>query len=71
MMETNIGEAFASGYNEAGMQIMKSTAAMQPGFVDLKKVAGLVRYLSSEDAGVINGTTVVADNGWIAYRAGR
>jgi len=66
-MHTNIADAFASGYNQAGMAVMQTTNAMDAGFVDLKKVAGLVRYLSSGDAGIVNGATIAADNGWLAY----
>lgn len=67
MMQTNISEGLANGFNEAGFAISRSTAAMDPGFVDLKKVAALVKYLSSDEASVINGTCIAADNGWLSY----
>jgi NAD(P)-dependent dehydrogenase (short-subunit alcohol dehydrogenase family) len=67
MMQTNIGEALASGFNQAGYQICMSTAAMDPGYVDLKKVAALVKFLSSDDASIVNGACVTADNGWLSY----
>lgn len=67
MMRTNIGEALTSGYNEAGFKISMSTAAMDPGFVDLKKVAALVKFLSLDEASAVNGTCVAADNGWLSY----
>jgi NAD(P)-dependent dehydrogenase (short-subunit alcohol dehydrogenase family) len=67
MMQTNIGDAMANGYNEAGLQISISTAAMDPGFVDLKKVAALVKFLSSDDASAMNGVCAAADNGWLSY----
>lgn len=64
MMATNIGDAMANGYNDAGLAICMSTAAMDPGFVDLKKVAATVKFLCSDDSGAINGTCVATDNGW-------
>lgn len=67
MMQTNIADAMANGYNEAGLAISMSTAAMDPGFADLKKVASTVKFLCSDDSSAINGTCVTVDNGWMAY----
>ncbi|TID24811.1 short-chain dehydrogenase/reductase SDR [Venturia nashicola] len=55
-----------SNVNEAGKAISMSTNALDVGFIDQKKVAATVRFLCSDDAGAINGTTVATDNGYLA-----
>ncbi|CAG7962431.1 unnamed protein product [Penicillium salamii] len=65
-METNIADAFGSGFNAAGMEKMKTVLeAIQAPFVDINEVAGFcVNMTYGRGAGQINGATIAIDNGW-------
>ncbi|KAH0346095.1 putative short chain dehydrogenase/oxidoreductase, partial [Aureobasidium melanogenum] len=66
-METNIGTAFAAGYNQEGMAVVKDKAmATAQGPSPLKNVAAAVAFLCSHAAASINGVCLPVDQGWTA-----
>ncbi|QDS75296.1 hypothetical protein FKW77_001271 [Venturia effusa] len=67
MMMTNMMDSFSNGFDEDGASIALTTASMEPGYIDPKKVAATVKFLCSEGASAINGTSVPVENGWLAY----
>ncbi|KAF2494934.1 short-chain alcohol dehydrogenase [Lophium mytilinum] len=66
-MQTNVGDAFASGMNKEGFAMMEKTAAFEPAVCPLPKVAASVLYLCSDVGSVANGACVPIDNGWLAF----
>lgn len=67
MQTTNITDAFATGMNQEGLQMLTLTSAMKPKTADLTDMAELALYLSSDSSKVLNGACIHADGGWSAY----
>ncbi|KAG9569321.1 putative short chain dehydrogenase/oxidoreductase, partial [Aureobasidium melanogenum] len=66
-METNIGTAFATGYSQEGMAVVREKAmASAQGYSPVKNVAAAVVFLCSDAAASINGVCLPVDQGWTA-----
>ncbi|KAG9962566.1 putative short chain dehydrogenase/oxidoreductase, partial [Aureobasidium melanogenum] len=63
-METNIGTAFATGYSQEGMAVVREKAmASAQGYSPVKNVAAAVVFLCSDAAASINGVCLPVDQG--------
>jgi NAD(P)-dependent dehydrogenase (short-subunit alcohol dehydrogenase family) len=65
-MDTNIGSSLATGFNMEGYQLVSKLMEVNPANVKIEEVAKLAVFVSSGDAGYLNGATITVDNGWTA-----
>jgi glucose 1-dehydrogenase len=59
---------FVQGYKDAGLARHLAKRHMRGTLLDPEQIAGVVAFLGSDDADAINGTTVLADDGFVAFK---
>lgn len=65
-MQTNIQSAYHLGVNEEGRSFSKKLGEVNPGIVDINKLAKMVVWACSDDADYLSGAIISADHGWQA-----
>lgn len=66
VMKTNIQVAYENGVNEAGRNLSIKLAEVNPGVVDMDRLAKMVVLACSDDADYLSGAIISADCGWQA-----
>ncbi|KAH0830969.1 hypothetical protein AYO21_06497 [Fonsecaea monophora] len=66
VMKTNIQSAYKFGVNEEARNLSRKLAEVNPGAVELDKLAKMVVWACSDDADYLSGAIISADYGWQA-----
>lgn len=59
---------FVQGYKDAGLARQLAKRHMRNRLLSPEQIAGVVAFLGSDDASAINGTTVLADDGFLGFK---
>jgi glucose 1-dehydrogenase len=59
---------FIQGYRDAGLERHLARRHMRGRILDPDQVAGVIAFLATPDADAVNGTVVMADDGYVAFK---
>ena len=63
-----MSSSLVTSINQSGLdRVMKLMGAGGAEACDLEKMGETCAFLCSDGAGVLNGTEIIADNGWSSY----